>query len=259
MKSIIEEASSVIKAIEKGWASAGKPTEFTVKVLEQPTYNFLGFNVKQAKISFFFDDRTITAVTEKQGRGEGQVRESKRTDGRTTSRRESNQSQQQRRQSDHFTARSTQKTESNQPRSRDSESHNQPRQQQSKPQQARQQRPERSADARMPQRNGANEPTQQRNIENQERAPQVTWSPEVTTMAKDWIQQFLSTIHKGNIQFTTNVQNHILKVDFSGSITGNNQKELMLFKNAAHLLMSSLRNATNSELKQLKVVFSTQG
>ncbi len=217
MKSIIEEASSIIKAIEKGWASAGKPTEFTVKVLEQPAYNFLGFNTKPAKISFFFDDRTITASIEKQHRGE-----------------------------------------SKKP---------QPRQQQAQPQskqpQARTQRPERAQQPQHPETQTKERAAQPKRPERvnqpaKERTPQLSWNQEGVTMATDWVKQFLSTINKGNINFTTTIQNHILKIDFSGSITGNNQKELTLFKNAAHLLMSSLRNATNSELKQLKVVFSTQ-
>ena len=42
MKSIMEEASSVAKAIEKGWQRAGKPQEFTVKVFEEPQKNFIG-------------------------------------------------------------------------------------------------------------------------------------------------------------------------------------------------------------------------
>ena len=216
MKSIIEEASSIVKAIEKGWASAGKPTEFTVKVLEQPTYNFLGFNTKPAKISFFFDDRTITASIEKQQRGD-----------------------------------------SKKP---------QPRQQQAQPQskqpQARSQRPERAQQPQHPETQTKERAAQPKRPERvnqpaKERTPQLSWNQEGVTMATDWVKQFLSTINKGNINFTTTIQNHILKIDFSSSITGNNHKELTLFKNAAHLLMSSLRNATNSELKQLKVVFST--
>lgn len=58
MKSIIEEASSVAKAIEKGWTEAGKPQEFSVKVFEEATKNFIGMTTKSAKIAIFFDQRT---------------------------------------------------------------------------------------------------------------------------------------------------------------------------------------------------------
>ncbi len=54
MKSIMEEASSIVKAIEKGWANAGKPKEFSVKIFEEPQKNFIGMTVKSAKIGIFF-------------------------------------------------------------------------------------------------------------------------------------------------------------------------------------------------------------
>ena len=57
MKSIMEEASSVIKAIEKGWIQAGKPQEFTIKVFEEATKNFIGMTVRPAKIAIFFQEK----------------------------------------------------------------------------------------------------------------------------------------------------------------------------------------------------------
>lgn len=56
MKSIIEEASSISKAIENGWVRAGCPQEFTVRVFEQATGGFLGFFKKPAKIGIFFQE-----------------------------------------------------------------------------------------------------------------------------------------------------------------------------------------------------------
>ncbi len=56
MKSIIEEASSISKAIENGWSKAGKPKEFSVKIFEEPTKNFFGLTIKSAKIGIFFEE-----------------------------------------------------------------------------------------------------------------------------------------------------------------------------------------------------------
>ena len=56
MKSIIEEASSVVKAIEKGWLRAGKPQEFTIKVFEESQKNFIGMTTKSAKVGIFFQE-----------------------------------------------------------------------------------------------------------------------------------------------------------------------------------------------------------
>jgi predicted RNA-binding protein Jag len=52
----MEEASSISKAIEKGWTNAGKPKEFTIKVYEEPEKNFIGMTVRPAKIGIFFSE-----------------------------------------------------------------------------------------------------------------------------------------------------------------------------------------------------------
>ncbi len=54
MKSIMEEASSIAKAIEAAWIRAEKPHEFSVKVFEEPEKNFFGMVTKSAKIGLFF-------------------------------------------------------------------------------------------------------------------------------------------------------------------------------------------------------------
>lgn len=61
MKSIMEEASSIAKAIETAWNRAGQPTEFSVKVLELPQTSFFGLKTsKSAKVAFFFNEATVT-------------------------------------------------------------------------------------------------------------------------------------------------------------------------------------------------------
>lgn len=56
MKSIIEEASSIGKAIETAWMQAGKPSEFTVRIFEESQKNMFGFTSKPAKIGIFFEE-----------------------------------------------------------------------------------------------------------------------------------------------------------------------------------------------------------
>jgi predicted RNA-binding protein Jag len=65
MKSIMQEASSVMKALEKAWLDAGKPKEFSVKVFEEPERNFLGMTVKSAKIGIFFKDAVVAKKRER--------------------------------------------------------------------------------------------------------------------------------------------------------------------------------------------------
>lgn len=54
MKSVIQESSSLSKAIEQGWIKAGKPREFTIKIFQEAKKNFFGFTTIPAKIGIFF-------------------------------------------------------------------------------------------------------------------------------------------------------------------------------------------------------------
>ena len=56
MKSIVEEASSVSKAIENAWKRAEQPTEFSIRIHELPEKNMFGFTTKPAKIALFFPE-----------------------------------------------------------------------------------------------------------------------------------------------------------------------------------------------------------
>lgn len=56
MKSIVEEASSITKAIEKAWLRAQKPREFSIKIFEEAEKNFIGMTTKSAKIGLFYKE-----------------------------------------------------------------------------------------------------------------------------------------------------------------------------------------------------------
>lgn len=59
MKSILQEASSIAKAIEQGWVKAGKPQEFSIKILEEPQHNFIGITTRSAKVALFFNEKPV--------------------------------------------------------------------------------------------------------------------------------------------------------------------------------------------------------
>ena len=59
MKSIIQEASTINKAIEQAWIRADKPKEFSIKVYEEEEKNFLGITTRSAKIGIFFEEKVI--------------------------------------------------------------------------------------------------------------------------------------------------------------------------------------------------------
>lgn len=68
MKSIIQESSTIVKALQQAWDEAGKPQEFTVKVLQEPETNFFGMTTKSAKVVIFFKDAPIVRQVEKRQR-----------------------------------------------------------------------------------------------------------------------------------------------------------------------------------------------
>ena len=71
MKSIIEEASSIAKAVERGWEKAGKPKEFTVKIFEEAKRNFIGYTTQSAKVGIFFQEiaeKTVDPIRSNQNK-----------------------------------------------------------------------------------------------------------------------------------------------------------------------------------------------
>ena len=66
MKSIMQEASTISKAIDQAWNRADKPAEFSVKILEEPEHNLFGLTVKSAKIAIYFEERRKQEVYTRQ-------------------------------------------------------------------------------------------------------------------------------------------------------------------------------------------------
>ncbi len=56
MKSIVQEGSSIAKAIDCAWKRAEQPTEFSVRINEHPQKNMFGFTTKSAKVSLFYQE-----------------------------------------------------------------------------------------------------------------------------------------------------------------------------------------------------------
>lgn len=63
MKSIVEEASTLEKAIAQAWKRAGNPKKFTVTIFQEAEKNFFGMTTLPAKIGFMYEESAI--VTQK--------------------------------------------------------------------------------------------------------------------------------------------------------------------------------------------------
>jgi predicted RNA-binding protein Jag len=205
MKSIMEEASSVAKAIEKGWIRAGKPQEFSVKVFEEAQKNFIGMTTKPAKIALFFEERNTQSSHQKSQPTLRPI-----------------QPQQQKRQ----------------PQTQQPQRAQQPA---SKAQQPP--RPERS-------KRDISSESQSQSLQN---AP-TPWNPDLTDAAQSWVKDSLALLNLGHIPFTVTPDRFALKISFSSPLVDKPEKEKMLFRSWAYLIMQTLRQKYKRPLKGLKII-----
>lgn len=203
MKSIMEEAKTVAKAIESGWARAGKPQEFTVKVYEEPQTNFIGFTTKPAKIGLFFQEHTVVQSSRPQ------QKERPHTQPQPQARKNSHQESQVR----PVPQRTAQQQQQAQP----------------------QVQPENSQPKR-------------------EHTTTSPWNPELVASSQEWVKESLSLLADNNVTFTVEVDRYALKLNFNKLITQSDEKEKMLFRGWAYLIMQALRQKYKRPLKGLKVI-----
>lgn len=238
MKSIMEEASSIMEAIQKGWERAGKPQEFSVKVFEDAQTAFFGMRtVKSAKIALFFKEGAPSFTTEKI--------DSSNRPART-----------------HSQADRQEKFPSRQAHGRSNEER---RERQRDERQPRQERESRDTSRRQtfneaPTRESREKQRQEQPLKPREiQEPRGSaWNDEMINWVNGWIQQSLVHMGKSNITFTHESSRNHLRIDFADSITGDEKKERMLFSSFAHLIMSSLRNKFKGDLKHLKVILNSK-
>ena len=234
MKSIIEEASSVAKAIEKGWAEAGKPQEFSIKVFEEATKNFIGMTTKSAKVAIFYDERTpivgekpkATPIQSQKNLRKAPLREPVKPATRPTAQRQG------------YEAAQPQRTAA--PAIRKPDVRQEPRSAEG------QARPQQAARAEL------------RPTAPQEPRVRETWNDEMVGLAKTWVTETTALIGKGSVPFTVEASNYYLKIEFDGPLFDNEDKDRAVFRSFAYLIMQSLRNKFKKSFRGFKVVLSSR-
>lgn len=89
MRSLLAQASSIEKAVEKAWSSAGMPTEFSIKILDFGEKGFFGITKKPTIVSIFYEPKNQTSLSKSQQERPARPK-------RTTSRQPQQRQQQQR-------------------------------------------------------------------------------------------------------------------------------------------------------------------
>lgn len=193
MKSIVQEGSSIVKAIDCAWRRAEEPTEFSVRIHEHPQKNMFGFTTKSAKIALFYQE------------------ERKKE-------RPARQSQKQRPKKSVEKIKNSERTGTKQ--------------------------------APVKEKKAVQKP--QRRQENNE-----PWNENMIEFAKSWLNDLLGNLNVNHAKFELEPQRYHLKVTFTKPVFTEDDKNRILFRNCAHLLLQAARNNFKRPLKGFKVVLTT--
>lgn len=219
MKSIIEEATSVIKAVETAWNRAGNPEEFSIKVFELPHKNFFGITTKKAKIGIFFDEAGIIPV--------GTVQKEKKEPAAKK----------------HQPVPAMQQTSS--------QSTQRPQKEVRKPVQRKTSQP---VPAHPVQKEIVEQTVPQEKAEEQTTALVMDqWTPESAQAVEEWIKNSLSLLGLSEARYTTSMHGAVLQFIFTAPVMEDFSKERQLFRSFIYLIMAFLRNKYKADIRQLKL------
>ncbi|HSC25589.1 MAG TPA: hypothetical protein VLB80_05250 [Candidatus Babeliales bacterium] len=235
MKSIIEQASSIIKAIEKAWDQAGSPKEFSIKIFEKEERNFFGMTTKPAKIGIFFTDKPVIHEKSSLPKARQEIKECRpeirEIKQKTTPAEQASKSQ------PHHENNNNKQLE----------------------QQARSVVTAKQTQLHTITPSAANkiaEKPKTAATPHQEKSPRVpsTWNDTMVNAAQNWLKHVLVLMKMESVTFNSEIAGKNLKFTFNVPLITDPTHEKQLFRSLAHLITSSLRNQYKQEIKDLKVV-----
>ena len=283
MKSLMEEASSIFKAIETAWNRAGKPQEFSIKILEHPEKNFFGLNtVKSAKIALLFNEHAYRQPS-KGHQTSARPSTPENIEKEQGYARKPHQQQRQRTEQSGTTQESreqrpihTRPERTQEPREQRFEQKIEPRQE--RPERVEQPRTEQRSDyqsssenrydnrrrdgyERRDNRRGDGRRDGRRDFRNDRRGdrqqdygdPNATWSPEMIQAATEWLRETLVMVGQPDNLFTTNTNKNYLNIVFSQPVSTDAAQEELLLKSWSSLLMDAVRQKFDGTTRGLRV------
>jgi len=269
MKSVMHEASSIAKAIEQAWVKAGQPQEFSVKILEEPQKNFLGFTTRSAKVALFFDHGGVAqgvprASSISPSRDQG--RESQR-DSYRDSHRDANK--------DHF-KREPRESSSANTRQKRVPAQSQSPSQTAQPSQHSYEQPgaktvsPASLNTHSNSSNRHEKPTVSV-VEselpvakvNPKKEIKLLWSDTTTRYTQDWLQSTLESMDCTHIHIAISASTPIMHITMKCKapeyLHMESAKERKILASISHLLMDALRQKFKTGFKQHKIVITPEG
>lgn len=263
MKSIMEEASSIVKAIEAAWIRAEKPREFSVKIFEEPEKNFFGMVTKSAKIALIFKHIEKKSTYKEQSsapkhKSAPHTQESIFSSSKEYSRNE--HAAHEPREYREPRVRETREREQREPREhreqREPREHRESREprEQREPREYREQREPREPMVREVTRKPA-APARERELDaaDQDTKDKVFWTEEMIDTTRTWIETLLKNLDC-NASFTLEPKRYYLTIAFDKPIRDTKSLEQQLFRSCAYLIMQMLRTKLKKQFRGLKVV-----
>lgn len=256
MNSIMQEASSLAKAVEQAWIKAGKPQKFSIRVFEDAEKNFLGISTKPAKIALLFEKEDIAV----KGDSEPRKKEARPQSYTQPSAQSSYASEgaakdkQQRRQETPRKQESQQTSYVSKGMAKTTPTHEQEAGKLRSSGQQAQQKPLQQPRLATP---GTTQPQHEDLVIDQEGKTKIFWTDEMIDIANSWVHDALEKMDKKDIKFSTEVKRYHLKFSFSKSLSDDSEKQKNLFRNYAYLIMQTVRNRLKKQLKYHKIVLTS--
>lgn len=254
MKSIVEEGSSIFKAIEKGWTRAGKPSHFSVKIFELPEKNFFGMTTKQAKVGIMFE---YDLENSKGSRHSSQVK--KNTSQVTVAQKKHHNVSSERVQREkqvENAGRLQEKQQADLAKKKVRESRK------SDIQREREKKEKEFSAHHNSEINQINEAVSlQKKVEDlplEEKTVQVaSWTNELVDLMKSLVKESMAELGFPNIESLYFIDQVVLRVTFSSPILDNPAKEKQFFQNYAFLLIALLKTQSKSNVRSLRLFLSS--
>lgn len=254
MKSIVEEASSIAKALEKAWTRAGKPAQFSVKVFELPEKNFFGLTTKQAKVGIFFEN-IIEDTSKKNVSNTYHSKKSTQKPQQHASKREHTPS-----------GDMDQRAKSQLNRNPNEGQGQQRRAPQQKTVAPRTEQPKQITRPPKQEKNHGEESNKEK-VEKKTVTPQEpvvsvdaasVWTDEKISMVADIIKESLSMLGLPNIEFSQIVTEQGLRVTFSTPVLDNVLKEKQFFQHYAYIIIALLKNKFRGESQSMRLFLTSE-
>lgn len=243
---MLHEAATINKAIEQAWCDAGKPSEFTIKVLDAGKKGLLWFSKRPAIISISYDPKTVTEVPPSKQSGKSTQRGNR---PRSRNGRDNNRDT---RDNSRDSNRDNNKDRNNRDRNK------------------------RSADDRGNRSTNKNKELGSNNRDNNKvsnssssdlntsntaarnSGPSLNvWSPE----AVDYVTSCLQDITKiTNItsKFSANAEKKVLTITFEDKVHSSTDEERMLFISLSYILMQFLKKKFKKKFRGFQLMLSTK-